>query len=77
MIDDLLATGGTMAAACKLVEKIGGQIAGIVFLGFELRQNYELMAAEARATRLSIQAAIWNSLADVDRSELDNESEKD
>jgi len=32
MVDDLLATGGTMAAACKLVEKIGGRIAGIVFL---------------------------------------------
>jgi adenine phosphoribosyltransferase len=32
MVDDLLATGGTMVAACKLIEKIGGQIAGIVFL---------------------------------------------
>lgn len=32
MVDDLLATGGTMAAACKLIEKIGGQIAGIDFL---------------------------------------------
>ena len=32
MVDDLLATGGTMAAACKLVEKIGGQIVGITFL---------------------------------------------
>lgn len=32
MIDDLLATGGTMAAACKLVEKIGGKIAGIAFV---------------------------------------------
>lgn len=32
MVDDLLATGGTMAAACKLIEKIGGQIASIVFL---------------------------------------------
>ena len=32
MIDDLLATGGTMTAACKLIEKIGGQIAGISFL---------------------------------------------
>jgi adenine phosphoribosyltransferase len=32
MVDDLLATGGTMAAACKLIEKIGGQIAGITFL---------------------------------------------
>jgi adenine phosphoribosyltransferase len=32
MVDDLLATGGTMAAACKLIEEIGGRIAGIVFL---------------------------------------------
>jgi adenine phosphoribosyltransferase len=32
MVDDLLATGGTMAAACRLIEKIGGQVAGIVFL---------------------------------------------
>ncbi|MHC4658771.1 MAG: adenine phosphoribosyltransferase [Planctomycetota bacterium] len=32
MVDDLLATGGTMAAACELVEKIGGQIVGITFL---------------------------------------------
>jgi len=32
MVDDLLATGGTMAAACKLIGKIGGQIVGISFL---------------------------------------------
>ncbi len=32
MVDDLLATGGTMAAACKLIENIGGQIIGISFL---------------------------------------------
>jgi adenine phosphoribosyltransferase len=32
MVDDLLATGGTMAAACKLVEKTGGKVVGIVFL---------------------------------------------
>jgi adenine phosphoribosyltransferase len=32
MVDDLLATGGTMAAACELIEKIGGQIVGIAFL---------------------------------------------
>ena len=36
MVDDLLATGGTMAAACELVEKIEGQVVGIVFL-VELR----------------------------------------
>ena len=34
--DDLLATGGTMAAACRLVEKLGATIAGIAFL-IELR----------------------------------------
>lgn len=32
MVDDLLATGGTMAAACELIEKLGGQIAGLTFL---------------------------------------------
>jgi adenine phosphoribosyltransferase len=32
MVDDLLATGGTMAAACKLIEKIGGRIVAISFL---------------------------------------------
>jgi len=32
MVDDLLATGGTMAAACKLIEKIGGEIVGVSFL---------------------------------------------
>ena len=32
MVDDLLATGGTMAAACELIEKTGGEILGITFL---------------------------------------------
>ncbi len=32
MVDDLLATGGTMAAACELIGKIGGHVAGITFL---------------------------------------------
>lgn len=32
MVDDLLATGGTMAAACRLIEKLGGTIAGLTFL---------------------------------------------
>lgn len=32
IIDDLLATGGTMEATCNLVEKLGGKIAGIAFL---------------------------------------------
>jgi adenine phosphoribosyltransferase len=32
MVDDLLATGGTLAAACKLIEKIGGKIEDIALL---------------------------------------------
>lgn len=32
MMDDLLATGGTMAASCKLVESLGGKIMGCAFL---------------------------------------------
>jgi adenine phosphoribosyltransferase len=32
MVDDLLATGGTMAAGCKLVEQAGGTVAGVAFL---------------------------------------------
>jgi len=32
LIDDLLATGGTMAAACELVEKLGAEIVGLTFL---------------------------------------------
>ena len=32
MVDDLLATGGTMQAACQLVEKVGGQVVGITCL---------------------------------------------
>ncbi len=32
MVDDLIATGGTAEAACKLVEKIGGHIVECCFL---------------------------------------------
>ncbi len=32
IVDDLLATGGTMAACCKLVESLGGEVVGIAFL---------------------------------------------
>ena len=32
IIDDLLATGGTMLAACQLVEKCGGIVAGAAFV---------------------------------------------
>ena len=42
LVDDLLATGGTMGAACTLIEKVGGDIAGISFL-------IELQALSGRA----------------------------
>jgi adenine phosphoribosyltransferase len=32
LVDDLLATGGTMQAGCKLIEKAGGHVAGCAFL---------------------------------------------
>jgi adenine phosphoribosyltransferase len=32
IVDDVLATGGTAAAAAKLVEKVGGRVAGMSFV---------------------------------------------
>ena len=32
IVDDLLATGGTAAASVQLVEELGGEVAGLVFL---------------------------------------------
>jgi adenine phosphoribosyltransferase len=32
LVDDLLATGGTMAACCRLVEQTGAQVAGCAFV---------------------------------------------
>lgn len=47
LVDDLLATGGTLMAATNLVEKLGGEIAGIITLieltelgGRELLKDY-------------------------------------
>jgi adenine phosphoribosyltransferase len=37
IVDDVLATGGTAAATCRLVDRLGGRIAGLAFvveLGF-------------------------------------------
>jgi len=53
MVDDLLATGGTMAAACKLIEKIGGRVSGISFL-IELTD----LAGRAKLTNYKITTVI-------------------
>lgn len=49
--DDLLATGGTALAACKLIEKLGGKIVQVSFLielsflkGRERLKNYDVFA---------------------------------
>lgn len=50
IVDDLLATGGTAEAACKLVEKLGGEVAGLAFIielealkGREVLKGYDVM----------------------------------
>jgi len=49
IVDDLLATGGTIASVVKMVEKLGGQVVGILFLmeleflnGREMLGNYRI-----------------------------------
>ena len=51
LVDDLLATGGTMAACCRLVEALGGRIEGIGFVidltflnGREKLANYDVFS---------------------------------
>ncbi len=51
MVDDLLATGGTMAATCGLVESMGGSIVGCAFLielsflnGREKLKKYDILS---------------------------------
>lgn len=51
IVDDLLATGGTVAATCQMVEKVGGEIVGIAFLieldflrGRKKLNGYELLS---------------------------------
>lgn len=52
MLDDLLATGGTMAAACELIENLGGEIVALRFLielaglnGRDKLQKYNVLSA--------------------------------
>jgi len=53
MVDDLLATGGTMEAACRLVRKLGGRIVAATFI-IELaflsgREKLEALGVETRS----------------------------
>jgi adenine phosphoribosyltransferase len=50
IVDDLLATGGTIEATIKLVEKLGGTVVGLAFLieladlnGRENLKNYDIL----------------------------------
>lgn len=51
VVDDLLATGGTLGATCRLVEKLGGKVAKILVLvelsflrGNEKLKDYDLFS---------------------------------
>jgi adenine phosphoribosyltransferase len=51
LVDDLLATGGTIEACCRLIEQVGGQVAGCAFLielkglkGADRIANYEVFS---------------------------------
>lgn len=53
VIDDLLATGGTAEASCKMIEQLGGTVAGCAFVielycngmaGREVLKNYEIFS---------------------------------
>lgn len=51
VIDDLLATGGTVDATCKMVEQLGGKVVGCAFLielvdlkGREVLKDYDVFS---------------------------------
>ena len=54
MIDDLIATGGTMKAAAELVEELGGEVVKMLFLielaGLEGRKVLEGYDVDAVVT---------------------------
>jgi adenine phosphoribosyltransferase len=51
ILDDVLATGGTVLATCQLVEELGGKVVGCAFIanlsylhGFERLKNYRVFS---------------------------------
>jgi adenine phosphoribosyltransferase len=51
IVDDLLATGGTAAATCRLVEQLGGEVVGLAFIvellflqGIDALPNYDVFS---------------------------------
>ena len=51
IVDDLLATGGTAAASCRLVEQLGGEVVGLAFVvelsflkGIDVLSNYDVFS---------------------------------
>lgn len=53
VVDDVLATGGTAAATCRLVERLGGQVIGVSML-IEL----EFLAGRARLDGREVHAVL-------------------
>ena len=51
--DDLLATGGTAQAACELVERLGGEVAQVVFL-----VELSFLNGRERLSKYPVQAAV-------------------
>ena len=62
IVDDLLATGGTAAAAARLVEKLGGCVAGFLFLiELEFLEGRAALSEYEVPLVAEISIAVWAS----------------
>ena len=53
VVDDVLATGGTAAASCELVEKVGGKV-----VGFDALVELEFLRGRERLTRWQVSTGL-------------------